>query len=228
MLGVSKRLGGTDGKIEPNELKVGDGLLKVVSMGFLVEDEGTALMWRGLLLTKALEQFLTDVRWGHLDYLLIDMPPGTGDVQMGLARLLPQAEMLVVTTPARAAQQVAVRVADMARRSNMKVAGVIENMSELVLADGQRIAVFGSGGGEALAARTEAPLIARIPLEPSVSAGGDNGKPVSLDGVGPAADAFRDLAALIVNELVPPLDMAGCTARILEAAAAAFDDRNRA
>jgi len=227
MLGVSKRLGGTDGKIEPNELKVGDGLLKVVSMGFLVEDEGTALMWRGLLLTKALEQFLTDVRWGHLDYLLIDMPPGTGDVQMGLARLLPQAEMLVVTTPARAAQQVAVRVADMARRSNMKVAGVIENMSELVLADGQRIAVFGSGGGEALAARTEAPLIARIPLEPSVSAGGDNGKPVSLDGVGPAADAFRDLAALIVNELVPPLDMAGCTARILEAAAAAFDDRNR-
>ena len=228
MLGVSKRLGGTDGKIEPNELKVGDGLLKVVSMGFLVEDEGTALMWRGLLLTKALEQFLTDVRWGHLDYLLIDMPPGTGDVQMGLARLLPQAEMLVVTNPARAAQQVAVRVADMARRSNMKVAGVIENMSELVLADGQRIAVFGSGGGEALAARTEAPLIARIPLEPSVSAGGDNGKPVSLDGVGPAADAFRELAALIVTELVPPLDMAGCTARILEAAAAAFDDRNRA
>ena len=108
MLGVEGRLGGTDGKITPNTIDVpnvdgaGDaGLLKVVSMGFLVDDEGTALMWRGLILTKALEQFLTDVRWGEMDYLLIDMPPGTGDIQMGLARMLPQAEMLVVTTPAR-------------------------------------------------------------------------------------------------------------------------------
>ncbi len=107
MLGVEGRLGGSDGKIEPNVVAVGDGTLKVVSMGFLVDDESTALMWRGLILTKALEQFLTDVRWGDMDYLLIDMPPGTGDVQMGLARLLPQAEMLVVTTPARAAQKVA-------------------------------------------------------------------------------------------------------------------------
>ena len=107
MLGVEGRLGGTDGKITPNAIDVanadgvGDGgRLKVVSMGFLVDDEGTALMWRGLILTKALEQFLTDVRWGEMDYLLIDMPPGTGDIQMGLARMLPQAEMLVVTTPA--------------------------------------------------------------------------------------------------------------------------------
>ena len=138
-------------------------------MGFLVDDEGTALMWRGLILTKALEQFLTDVRWGDLDYLLIDMPPGTGDIQMGLARMLPQAEMLVVTTPARAAQKVAVRVADMARRSYMKVVGVVENMTELVLADGSRHAVFGRGGGDALAAEIGAPLVARIPLEPAVS-----------------------------------------------------------
>ena len=104
----------TDGKIDAAHLDVPNadggrrGTLKVVSMGFLVDDEGTALMWRGLILTKALEQFLTDVRWGELDYLLIDMPPGTGDVQMGLARMLPQAEMLVVTTPALAAQKVAI------------------------------------------------------------------------------------------------------------------------
>ena len=225
MLGLGSRLGGHDGKIDPNELPVGAGRLRVVSMGFLVEDEGSALMWRGLILAKALEQFLTDVRWGELDYLLIDMPPGTGDVQMGLARLLPQAEVLVVTTPARAAQQVAVRVADMARRSHLRVVGVIENMSELALPDGSRLAVFGSGGGEALASRTGAPLLARIPLEPAVSDGGDTGSPVALEGTGPAAEAFRALAAQIATVALPPLDMAGCTARILEAAAAALDGR---
>src|SRR6187401_2649774 len=165
MLGVEGRLGGSDGKIEPNVLAVGDGVLKVVSMGFLVDDESTALMWRGLILTKALEQFLTDVRWGELDYLLIDMPPGTGDVQMGLARMLPQAELLVVTTPASAAQKVAARVADMARRSYLKVVGVVENMSSYVLPDGSRHIVFGEGGGAALAEEVDAPLVARIPLE---------------------------------------------------------------
>ncbi|MFM8484336.1 MAG: P-loop NTPase, partial [Actinomycetota bacterium] len=105
------------------------GLLKVVSTGFLVEDEGTALMWSGLMLTKAVEQFLNDVAWGDLDYLLIDMPPGTGDVQMGLARMLPRTDMIIVTTPAVSAQKVAIRAADMARRSFLRVAGVIENMS---------------------------------------------------------------------------------------------------
>ena len=156
MLGVDGRLSGEDGKIVPHHLDVANadggaaGTLEIVSMGFLVEDESTALMWRGLILTKAVEQFLTDVRWGELDYLLIDMPPGTGDVQMGLARMLPQAEMLVVTTPARNAQKVATRVADMARRSYMKVVGVVENMSEFVAPDGQRFALFGRGGGAAL------------------------------------------------------------------------------
>ena len=109
-------------------------------------------MWRGLILAKALEQFLTDVRWGDLDYLLIDMPPGTGDIQMALPRLLPQAEMLVVTTPAKGAQKVAARVADMARRSYLKVLGVVENMSAFVAPDGSRHEIFGAGGGQRLAA----------------------------------------------------------------------------
>ena len=177
MLGVDGRLSGEDGKIVPHHLDVAAtgggpaGTLEIVSMGFLVEDESTALMWRGLILTKAVEQFLTDVRWGELDYLLVDMPPGTGDVQMGLARMLPQAEMLVVTTPARNAQKVATRVADMARRSYMKVVGVVENMSEFVAPDGQRFALFGRGGGAALAEEIGAPFVASIPLEPEVGRG---------------------------------------------------------
>ncbi len=222
MLGVEGRLGGSDGKIEPNVLPVGadsatPGVLKVVSMGFLVDDESTALMWRGLILTKALEQFLTDVRWGELDYLLVDMPPGTGDVQMGLARLLPQAEMLVVTTPALAAQKVATRVADMARRSYMKVVGVVENMSEFVAPDGSRHALFGAGGGAALAEETGVPLVARIPIEPAVSSGGDIGRPIVLDAPdSPAGRAFTDLAARITTDLLPPIEMAGCSARLLD------------
>jgi ATP-binding protein involved in chromosome partitioning len=223
MLGVEGRLTGEDGKILPNTLAApeGDGHLEVVSMGFLVDDESTALMWRGLILTKALEQFLTDVRWGDLDYLLVDMPPGTGDVQMGLARLLPQTEMLVVTTPAVAAQRVATRVADMARRSYLKVVGVIENMSEFVAPDGQRFAVFGSGGGQALADEIGAPLVASIPLAPALSEGSDTGLPVVwTQPASPAGVAFRDLAARVVEELLPPVEMAGCTARIFEMATA--------
>jgi ATP-binding protein involved in chromosome partitioning len=223
MLGVEGRLGGSDGKISPNQVRVPNasggeaGTVKVVSMGFLVDDEGTALMWRGLILTKALEQFLTDVRWGDMDYLLVDMPPGTGDVQMGLARLLPQAEMLVVTTPALAAQKVARRVADMARRSYMKIVGVVENMSEFVAPDGSRHALFGVGGGAALAADIGVPLVGRIPLEPAVSAGGDAGAPVALSAPdSPAGIAFHALAAEVVDALLPPIEMSGCTARLLD------------
>ncbi len=225
MLGVDGRLSGADGKIHPHAIDVPNtldpagpaGLLQVISMGFLVDDEGTALMWRGLILTKALEQFLTDVRWGDLDYLLIDMPPGTGDIQMALARMLPQAEMLVVTTPAVAAQKVAVRVADMARRSHMKVVGVVENMSEFVAPSGERFALFGAGGGDQLASDIGVPLVARIPIEPDVSSGGDAGVPVALrDRTDPAAAAFHELAARVVDELLPPIEMAGCTARMLE------------
>jgi ATP-binding protein involved in chromosome partitioning len=230
MLGIEGRLGGEDGKIVPHVLAVpGGGELEIVSMGFLVDDEGTALMWRGLILTKALEQFLTDVRWGALDYLLLDMPPGTGDIQMGLARLLPQAEMLVVTTPALAAQKVAVRVADMARRSYMKVAGVVENMSEFVAPDGQRFALFGSGGGAALAAEIGAPLAASIPLEPEVSSGGDTGVPVARGAPdSPAGAAFHALAARVVEDLLPPVDLGGCTARIFEQAEATLAAKDAA
>ena len=229
MLGIDDRLGGADGKIHPNVLPVarrlGDagrsGSLKVVSMGFLVDDESTALMWRGLILTRALEQFLTDVRWGDMDYLLVDMPPGTGDIQMALARLLPQAEMLVVTTPARNAQKVASRVADMARRSYMKVAGVIENMSAFVAPDGTSHALFGTGGGAALAREIDAPLLATVPIEPAVAEGGDSGRPVSLATPdSPAGAAFHALAGLVVDEILPPIEMGGCTARILDIATA--------
>lgn len=228
MLGVDGRLGGADGKIHPHELVVPNrapggpaGLLKVVSMGFLVDDEGTALMWRGLILAKAVEQFLKDVRWGDLDYLLVDMPPGTGDIQMGLARMLPQAEMLVVTTPALAAQKVAARVADMARRSAMRIVGVVENMSAFVAPDGSSHAVFGEGGGAALAAEIGVPLLAQVPLEPAVSRGGDAGRPVALsDPESPAGSEFHALAARVVEDLLPPVEMSGCTARILELASA--------
>jgi ATP-binding protein involved in chromosome partitioning len=226
MLGLEGRLGGSDGKIHPNEVEVPSvrpggpaGTLKVVSMGFLVDDEGMALMWRGLVLAKAVEQFLTDVRWGDLDYLLVDMPPGTGDIQMALSRLLPRAELLVVTTPALAAQKVAVRVADMARRSHLKVAGVVENMSAFTCDHGQSYALFGTGGGQALASEVGAPLLAEIPLEPGVAAGGDTGSPLALaEPQSTAGQAFHLLAHRLVTEIMPPVEMAGCTARIFAAA----------
>jgi ATP-binding protein involved in chromosome partitioning len=228
MLGVQARLAGSKqpdgtGKILPLEVEVpGGGRLKVVSMGLLVDDEDTALMWRGLVLAKALEQFLVDVRWGDLDYLLIDMPPGTGDIQMALARLLPQAEMLVVTTPAQGAQKVAARVADMARRSYLKVLGVIENMHAFVAPDGTSHAIFGSGGGRRLAALTGAPLVGEVPIDSAVSEGGDVGKPVVLSHPDlPAARAFDEIAQRIVDELLPPVEMAGCTARIFDLVAQA-------
>ncbi|MBK8331494.1 MAG: Mrp/NBP35 family ATP-binding protein [Acidimicrobiaceae bacterium] len=218
-------------RIIPNELVVGrglsKGLLKVVSTGFLV-GEDTALMWRGLMLTKAVEQFLHDVEWGELDYLFIDMPPGTGDVQMGLARMLPRTDLLIVTTPAQAAQKVAARAADMARRSFLRVCGVIENMSAFTCEHGTSYALFGEGGGQALADQVGVPLLGRIPLEPAVAAGGDAGVPVALAGTGPAADEFRAIARLIVEEVAPPTNMAGCSARMLGMVAAALDAKDAA
>ena len=235
LLGISERMeaqrveGSDRPLIVPNELPVGAGRLKVVSTGFLVEED-TALMWRGLMLTKAVEQFLRDVAWGELDDLLIDMPPGTGDVQMGLARLLPRADMVIVTTPALAAQKVAQRAADMARRSFVRVVGVVENMTDFECEHGERYPLFGAGGGAALAAEIGVPLLGQVPLEPAVSAGGDVGRPVALGDEGPAARAFAAIATRL-DEVVPQLepvdgpDMAGCSARILDAVEVAVRTR---
>jgi ATP-binding protein involved in chromosome partitioning len=227
MLGVGGRLQGIvrdDHKLMvPNERAVGDGVVRVVSMGFLVEDEASALMWRGLMLNRGVQHFLEDVEWGDLDYLFIDMPPGTGDVQMGVARMLPRTEVIIVTTPALAAQKVAIRAASMARKSYLRIAGVVENMSAFTCEHGETYPLFGEGGGETLAREAGVPLLGSVPIEPAVAAGGDEGEPVAL-GSGPAAEAFRAIATRIVEEAVPPVEMAGCSARLLEAALAALDD----
>ena len=224
MLGVEGRLSGSPevGKIAPIEVPTGDGVVKVVSMGLLVDNEESALMWRGLILNRAVQHFCEDVAWGPMDYLLIDMPPGTGDVQMGLAKMLPQAEMVVVTTPALAAQKVAVRVANMGRANYLRIVGVVENMSAYVAPDGSRHELFGAGGGGALAEQVGAPLLGSIPLDSAVAAAGDTGCPISL-GEGPAADAYREIVERIVTEAAPPVDMAGCSARLLAAAEDALD-----
>ncbi len=219
MLGLSTQLGAQGKKIIPLERVVGQGRLKVVSMGSI---EGTAedqaIMLRGFMLNRAVQHFLEDVRWGDMDYLLIDMPPGTSDIQMGLARMLPRAEVLIVTTAALAAQQVAARAADMARKGYLRVAGVIENMSEFICDHGTSYALFGSGGGQRLADQIGAPLLGSIPLDPAVAAGADVGEPAALraGGGGAVGRAFADLAARIVDEALPPLEMSSCTARLIE------------
>ncbi|MBW3556676.1 MAG: Mrp/NBP35 family ATP-binding protein [Actinobacteria bacterium] len=205
-------------RITPLEKRVApDGLLKVVSMGSIEgAEEDQAIMLRGLMLNRALQHFLEDVRWGALDYLLLDMPPGTSDVQMGLARMLPRTEMLIVTTPAVAAQKVAARAADMARKGHLRVAGVIENMSAFTCDHGQSYALFGAGGGERLAVEIGVPLLGSIPLHPSVASGGDAGEPAALAGSGPVGDAVAAIAERVVNEAIPLVEMSGCSARLFD------------
>jgi ATP-binding protein involved in chromosome partitioning len=210
--------------IQPLVQPIGQGELRVVSMGFL-SGEDEAVMWRGLMLNRAVQHFLEEVAWGDIDYLVVDMPPGTGDIQMGLARMLPSAEVLVVTTPAHAAQKVAARAASMARKSYLRVIGVVENMSAFSCAHGERYEVFGSGGGQRLAHEIGVPLLASIPLEPSVAQGGDRGEPAALDPTTAAGTAFAGLVDAVL-ECCPVPEMTTCSARLFEAleeAGRAFD-----
>jgi ATP-binding protein involved in chromosome partitioning len=186
MLGVHQKPIAVDEMIVPPVR----GDLKLMSIGFFLE-ENAPIMWRGPMLHRALEQFLSDVHWGELDTLLVDMPPGTGDVAMSLGQLLPRAEVLVVTTPQPAAQQVAVRAAQMAVKTGMRVVGAVENMSYLV-GTGQEL--FGSGGGQALADEVGTRLLARIPFDPALREAADAGAPV-LE-VAPESEAALAIFAL--------------------------------
>ena len=193
MLGITQEPVVIDGMIVP---PVAAGL-KVISTGFFVPDD-QAVIWRGPMLHKALEQFLTDVLWGEPDYLLVDMPPGTGDVALSMAQFLPRSEVLVVTTPQPAAQRVAQRSALMARKVKLPVRGVVENMSWFTGDDGKRYEIFGSGGGQLLADELGVPLLAQIPLVTALREGGDEGRPITLtDPDSEAAQAFEALAKAV-------------------------------
>jgi ATP-binding protein involved in chromosome partitioning len=194
MLGIDQDPVVIDGMIVP---PVAFGV-KAFSMGFLVEED-QPVIWRGPMLHKYLEQFLTDVYWGEPDFLLVDMPPGTGDIAISMAQYLPRAEIYVVTTPQAAAQRVAQRSAYMAAKVNLKVHGVIENMSWFTGDDGKRYELFGAGGGAALAEKLGVPLAGQVPLVPALREGGDEGYPVvAADPGGEAASAFNELADFIV------------------------------
>lgn len=220
LLGIEERIEGSRTEagrtvMKPVERQIGRGAIRVVSMGAVEgANETEAIMWRGLMLNRAVQHFLEDVTWGEIDYLLIDMPPGTSDIQMGLARMLPRTDVLIVTTPATAAQKVAARAADMARKGFLRVAGVIENMGPTVGPDGTVQAWFGSGGGQQLADTIGVPLLASIPLDPALATGGDAGEPVAtVDPVSPASVALHDLAELIRTEVAPPVEMSSCSLR---------------
>ena len=174
--------------------------VKVISMGFFVPEE-TPVIWRGPMLHKAIEQFLGDVYWGELDFLLCDLPPGTGDVSISLASFLPGASMLVVTTPQEAARKVAERAGKMAERTNLRPIGVIENMSYYVCPHcGGRDEIFGSGGGREAAETLGVPLMAQVPLMPALRAGGDEGVPLVVsDPDAPASEALRDAAQAVAR-----------------------------
>jgi ATP-binding protein involved in chromosome partitioning len=177
--------------------------VRCISMGFFAQED-QPVIWRGPMLHKALEQFLTDVFWDEPDFLVVDLPPGTGDISISLAQFLPRAEVLVVTTPQPAAQRVAQRAAFMAQKVNLEVKGVIENMSWFTGDDGKRYELFGAGGGEELATRLGVPLIGRVPLVPELRAGADAGAPiVATDPDGEAAGVFARIAETIDVELAP-------------------------
>jgi ATP-binding protein involved in chromosome partitioning len=201
-LGAERPRVNAERKLVP--LTAHDGI-RVMSIGFFVEQD-SAVVWRGPMLHKALQQFLEDVEWGALDYLLIDLPPGTGDVSMTLAQLLPQAKFLIVTTPQPVAQKVARRSAEMATKLKLEIAGVIENMSAFVTPDGQRYPIFGEGGGQLLAEELEVPLLAKVPLTMALRTQSDAGVPLVFSDPDDAAaqalyQAARGVVALSPVEL---------------------------
>ncbi len=201
-LGAERPRVNAERKLVP--LTAHDGI-RVMSIGFFVEQDA-AVVWRGPMLHKALQQFLEDVEWGELDYLLIDLPPGTGDVSMTLAQLLPQAKFLIVTTPQPVAQKVARRSAEMATKLKLEIAGVIENMSGFVTPGGERYPIFGEGGGQLLAEELEVPLLAKVPLTMALREQSDSGVPLVFSNPDdPAAQALyhaaRGLVALSPVEL---------------------------
>ncbi|MBT94889.1 MAG: sodium:proton antiporter [Acidimicrobiaceae bacterium] len=212
MLGVEGRLAGNEEtkRIVPLVKNIGSGTLKIISMGFLVDENKSSLNWRGLILNRAVRHFLEDVEWGEMDYLIIDMPPGTGDVQMGLAKMLPRSDMIVVTTPSKTVQTVATRVASMAQSYYLRIAGVVENMSAFINEDGKEYNIFGSGGGEELAQELGVPLLGSIPIDPFVSNGSDTGVPVIL-GDGHAARALNSIVDEVISA-VPRINPLDCTA----------------
>jgi len=196
MLGVNRKPDvNAQRKILPLDAPAG---VKVMSIGFFVE-ENAAVVWRGPMLHKAIQQFLEDVDWGELDYLLLDLPPGTGDVSMTLAQLLPQARILIVTTPQPAAQSVARRAAEMAGKVDLEVLGVVENMSGFTTPDGERFTIFGEGGGQLLADELDVPLLGKVPLAEDLRVHADSGTPLVLsEPDSPAAQAIRATARGIV------------------------------
>jgi len=196
MMGVSGKPVGFNDMILPLESHG----VKIISMGFFVPEE-TPVIWRGPMLHKAIEQFLGDVYWGDLDFLLADLPPGTGDVSISLASFLPGASMLVVTTPQEAARKVAERAGKMAERTNLRPIGVIENMSWFVCPHcGERTSIFGDGGGQEAADTLGVPLLAQVPLVPELREGGDEGRPiVASDPDSPAGTALREAARRVAQ-----------------------------
>jgi len=177
--------------------------VRCISIGYFVP-EGEAVVWRGPMLHKALEQFLTDIFWDEPDFLLVDMPPGTGDIALSLAQYLPRGEVFVVTTPQPAAQKVARLSAAMAGKVNLPVRGVIENMSWFTGNDGTRYELFGSGGGAELAAELDVPLLGQLPLVPELRIGGDEGRPITaVEPDSEAAQMFRDIAERIAVDMRP-------------------------
>jgi len=196
MIGVTGQPVGFNNMILPLESHG----VKVISMGFFVPEE-TPVIWRGPMLHKAIEQFLGDVYWGELDFLLADLPPGTGDVSISLASFLPGASMLVVTTPQEAARKVAERAGKMAERTNLRPLGVIENMSWFACPHcGERTSIFGAGGGQEAADTLGVPLLAQVPLMPELREGGDEGRPIVVtDPDSPAGQALRDAARRVAQ-----------------------------